>query len=150
MSCHDAGHCNGLQRDDRHNVDIALVLFNSRSIPKLTLSQAHACRAIIDSTCTPYLSIEAILEKYHFVGNKDLEYLIKVARDVDHMGIIGIKDEALRERALVGLMREYLQKTPKDVLLNNIEQGTRDFFSSINFYTNYAKDWASDNLEDMK
>jgi hypothetical protein len=146
MAAHDAGHLVGLQRNDSYNVAIALKFFFEKG-NDLSQKQNTICRAIIDSTTTPYLDIKYVLGKYNFLKKPQVKNLIEVARDVDNLGIIGLEEKSQREMALVGLMKEYLVKIPKVILIATAKERTDEFFDKIQFHTAYAKNWASINLE---
>ncbi len=153
MACHDAGHLNGLQKSDRENVDKALKIFSRHSKEDIGLNLPKVAIAglIIDSTCVPYKSADRLMAEYN-IKNRHVKSLIDLARDVDHLGIIGIEDANQRMRALVGFMRENLRSTSKENLLNSYESHTRKFFQSLpNFFsTTYAKEWAHSNLSRME
>lgn len=145
MSCHDAGHKCGFQLDDQENVDISLSIFNQ--VPTtLSFIETELAKKLIQSTCVPYkLTALEIAE-----GDVFFEEIIKVARDVDHLGIIGIEKESKRERALIGLFREFARKFSRDYLLKNYKPATEQFFDKIDFQTDYAKKWSRNNLKKMK
>jgi len=150
MACHDAGHLNGLQKNDRENVDIALSIYKNHGTRQTTMERTSSY-LIIDSTCVPYLSLET-LRGQTILSIKDMWIAIKVARDVDHLGIIGIADDKQREIALTGFMRELLRKNSKEDILNSYKDLTNDFFEKLrfSFYTEHAKEWAGKNLDDMR
>ena len=155
MSAHDGGHSNGIFEDDKDNVKKALEGFDIYCPFHKNSNSFKMAKTIILATTVPYSNFPTVEEMTYYSDVEeeyllDLQILIEVARDVDHLGIIGIRDELLRERALIGLMKELLQKTPKEVLLKSVEKVTHDFFNSINFYTDYAKDWATNNLACMR
>lgn len=145
MACHDAGHRCGLQVNDSENVKISLDIFSK--IPN-HLSDTHLqfARNIIQATCIPYEKTSYELA----CGFGYAQELIEHARDIDHLGIIGIEKESQRERALIGLFREFSQKTSQENLLRDYRAGTEKFFEEIHFYTNYGKRWAEKNLKRMK
>ncbi len=149
MGSHDAGHLCGLQKSDADNVVIALGIYNNVNCLDKHLLYKEMGAFIIKGTEVPYVKTpeEIALE---YAGNRDdLILAIKVARDVDHLGIIGIEDQIQREVALTGLMREFSRNTTKEQILANYESATNKFFDSIHFYTQPAKDWAKENLAKM-
>lgn len=155
MSGHDAGHSNGVHLDDMDNVQKAIEIFDRAALLGIHTQEHKMARTIILATAAPYAkydTLEEILcnsdvDEEHL---EDLQILIEIARDADHMGIIGIQDESKRKQALVGLFREHLKSKSKETLLSFYEQGTNAFFDSLYFNTSYGKKWAKQNLEESK
>jgi hypothetical protein len=103
-------------------------------------------RAIIEGTRFPYT--ENDLTNWSFDSN--IGFLVKIARDADVLGIIGIENDREREQALIGFARELLRKhSPKELLATHI-QNTNIFFDSLHLYTIWAQHWADENLENMR
>ncbi|MCI5051391.1 MAG: hypothetical protein MRY57_03710 [Candidatus Pacebacteria bacterium] len=155
MSLHDAGHSNGEFEHDIDNVKKALIIFERYcKLPKESVDWKMA-RTIILATAAPYEKYQSLEEIVYYSGVPEEEFtnlqlLIEIARDVDHIGIIGIQNKDKRNQALVGLMRELLKRHSKKNLTGFIEQGTKHFFDGIHFYTDYMKEWAEENLEEAK
>ena len=139
---HDGGHKNGLQGDDWENINIALKLFDAHESGQ-TPKEKLMSRKIMECTRFPYEEIPSGL-------SDELVFLVHVARDADLLGIIGIENERQREQALIGFVRELLQKNSPESLLANHTQNTNAFYDSVSFYTKWAQDWAKENLEAMR
>jgi hypothetical protein len=146
MACHDAGHLNGLQKNDRENVDRALFIYKKHQTNQ-NEEERKLSSFIIDATCFPYIPIDKLKTSLNILG---MWQVVKVARDVDRMGIIGREDKGKREKELTGLMREFLQTKTKKDLLSSYQKTANIFFDNLSFYTPYAKEWADKNLEKMK
>lgn len=150
MGCHDAGHLCGEQKSDSENVQRALSIFeNLHCLDNHPLHKEMA-RLIIRSTEVPYTETPEVIALRHTGNFDNMIMTIQVARDVDHLGIIGIEKEKQREVALIGLMREFSRNTTKKDILANYELATNKFFDSIHFYTEPAKVWAKENLQNMR
>ena len=151
MSCHDAGHLCGQQSTDRENVDKALLIFKEKEV-KLSHDSKKMASGIIDATCVPYVDTKQLVQKWFITRDEEeaFAYLVDVARDADHMGIIGITDIQQREQALVGIMREALVGREKGEVLKRWLSVTHTFFDSISFRTSFAKEWSEENLEGLR
>lgn len=150
MGSHDAGHLCGFQKSDADNVAISLGIYNNVNCLDKHPLYKEMGGLIIEGTEYPHTKTpEEIASKY--AGNRnDLILAIQVARDIDHLGIIGIENEKQREVALVGLIREFSRNTTKEDFLKNYERVTNKFFDSLQFYTKHAQVWAAQNLEKMR
>lgn len=150
MGSHDAHHLCGLQKTDKENIVRSLEVYNNMNCLDKHPLYKDMGSLIIRSTEVPYAETpETIALRYKGIFN-DMILAIQVARDIDHLGIIGIENEKQREVALIGLMREYSRNISKKDILANYELETNKFFDSIHFYTQPAKDWAAQNLEKMR
>ncbi len=150
MGSHDAGHLCGFQKSDADNVAISLGIYNNVNCLDKHPLYKEMGGLIIQGTEVPYTKTPEELASQYTGNKKDLILAIQVARDIDHLGIIGIEDQTQREVALTGLMREFSRNTTKEQILANYESATNKFFDSIHFYTQPAKDWAVKNLTKMR
>ena len=153
MACHDAGHLNGLQKSDIENVDIALGIYENHKTGQDPEGRAIS-HLIIDATCFPHTALEEIMKKMpptKQINLMEVENAIKVAWDVDRLGI-SMENEEQREITLIGFMREKLQAQTKEDILKSYRDLTNDFYDKLrsSFHTDYAREWAEDNLEAMR
>ena len=151
MMCHDAGHNNGLENSDFENIEVALHL-SKRHFLKNNENQIlnkEWVELIIKTTEFPHKPISDILPS-RYTRQKDLIYLMQIARDVDTLGIISIENQDLREKSLVGFLRELSAKQDKEELRKSFTEMTIKFFEHVKFNTNFGRDWAKNNLAEMK
>jgi hypothetical protein len=150
MGAHDAHHLCGKQKSDTENIICALKVFNNINYLDKHPLYKKMGSLIIAGTQVPYVETPETIASWYKGNQDDLILAIQAARDVDHLGIIGIEDQTQREVALTGLMREFSRNTTKEQILASYESATNNFFDSIHFYTQPAKDWARENLTKMR
>lgn len=148
--CHDAGHGCGGVTDDK-NIEVARQIF-------LSINSAEVVQRggvlLIEATRFPtQKTIEEILDEEKLLAGilaERVTLLMKVIRDADQLGIIGIDDPFERFKALTGLMRENLKTCTPEQLVAGALDKTVKFFSDLSWNTVYGSAWAKEHLEERK